>query len=750
MTTPPIVDVAWLSANTQNVRLCDVRDDERFVAGRLPGAVLTPLDQVASSTPGPIVGRHPLPTPEAFAESLGALGIGDDDIVVAYDDNGGLMAGRLVWMLRMIGRDAALLDGGIQVWNGDLESGQADTPAPVDRAATPWPSDRLVNADDVVSHMAAGGTVFDARAAERYRGDAEHLDARAGHIPGARNIPCATNLEEGALKDIAVLRDQYIDAGVTADSIFYCGSGVTACHDLLVAEAAGIGAARLYVGSWSGWSSDPQNPAGFGSAEESPSFVEIFQRYGAQQRDKVAVTMAGETLTYGALDKRSTNLAHHLLTLGVEPGRFVTIAEPNSLEYFVACVACWKLGATPQPVSSRLPRIELDAIVELADSPVVIGIEHSSRPFLPRGFVAPPPAEGAVLPEVPPSPAWKAPTSGGSTGRPKLIVSGDPACLTPNMRGLATVIGASPHGTMVMPGPLYHNGPLIWSWFTLLMGGHLVQLQRFEAEATLDAIATHEATAVYLVPTMMQRIWKLPDDIKFAYDLSSLKVAFHLAEPCPRWLKEEWISWIGPDVIWELYGGTEGQCFTVLDGNEWLAHPGSVGKPISGELMITDDDGNELPNGEVGSVWMRNTSRDTPTYRYVGAEPEERDGWECLGDMGSLDDEGYLYLADRRKDMILVGGSNVFPAEIEAAIGAHPKVRSSAVIGLPDEDRGSRVHAIVDSVDLDEAELLAFLADRLVSYKLPRSVEFVTEPLRDDAGKVRRAALVAERTSTRD
>ncbi len=746
MAIDPIVSVEWLEANLDSVVICDVRAAAEYSAGHIPGAVSAVLNEITASEPAPFLGRHPLPTAEDFAKTLGALGIDITDTVVAYDGQGGLMAGRLVWMLRMIGSDAALLDGGLPVWKRELSEGEAEGRTAVERQPVAWPADALVQADDVVAAIASGTPVIDARSAERFRGDAEHLDPRAGHIPGAINIPCASNLTaDGTIANLDELRERYVEAGVTEDSIFYCGSGVTACHDLLVAEAVGLGKAKLFVGSWSGWSSDQQRPAGFGAGEDV-SFVEVFTRYGTQQADKIAVTLGHEKLTYGQLHQRSTDLAHHLRSMGVVPGQFVTIAEPNSFEYFIAFVACWKLGAVPQPVSSRLPRLELDAIVELAESPVVIGIEHQTRPFLPKGFVAPATPEGADLGSVPVSPAWKAPTSGGSTGRPKLIVSGDPAVFTASMNGLANIIGSSPHGTMVMPGPLYHNGPLIWSWNTLLKGGHLVQLQRFDAEATLAAIAEHSATAIYLVPTMMQRIWKLEDGVKFAYDLSSLKTAFHLAEPCPKWLKEAWIDWLGPDVLWELYGGTEGQCFTVLDGNQWLTHPGSVGAPVSGELKITDDDGNELACGETGSVWMRNTTRETPSYRYVGAEPEERDGWECLGNMGWLDAEGFLYLADRRKDMILVGGSNVFPAEIEAAIGAHPKVRSSAVIGLPDEEKGSRIHAIVDSVDLTEAELMPFLAERLVSYKLPWTFEFVSEPLRDDAGKVRRGALAAERS----
>ena len=436
-----------------------------------------------------------------------------------------------------------------------------------------------------------------------------------------------------------------------------------------------------------------------------------------------------------------------MLDLGVDVGDFVTIGLPNSTQFIVAAAACWKMGAIPQPVSARLPSAELDAIVELADSSLLVGVESGGRPSLPIGFVSPETIDDSPLVDAI-SPAWKAPTSGGSTGRPKLIVSGDPSVVDTGIAARAQLFGAEPGGVMLMPGPLYHNGPFIWAVQALLVGCHVVILGRFDAEQTLAQIEYHKATAIYMVPTMMQRIWKLDQDVRERYDLSSLQRLWHLAEPCPQWLKREWIDWLGPDVIWELYGGTEGQCATALDGNEWLLHPGSVGRPISGELMILDDDGEVLPAGEIGEVWMRPTGRDTPTYYYLGAETESRDGWECLGDIGSLDKEGYLYLADRRSDMILVGGANVYPAEVEAAINAHPSVASSAVIGLPDEDKGNRVHAIIEANNvITHAELLEHLANHLVSYKLPRTIEFVDEPLRDDAGKVRRSALRSDRLS---
>jgi bile acid-coenzyme A ligase len=253
-----------------------------------------------------------------------------------------------------------------------------------------------------------------------------------------------------------------------------------------------------------------------------------------------------------------------------------------------------------------------------------------------------------------------------------------------------------------------------------------------------------------MVPTMMKRVLRLDDEVRFNYDLSSLRVVWHLAEPCPQWLKQAWIDWLGPERIVELYAGTEAQAVTIITGAEWLEHRGSVGRVDQGEIKVCDPDGNELPAGEQGEVWMRPTNRDTPTYVYLGAEAKQLDGgWESLGDLGWFDEDGYLYLGDRLADMILTGGSNVYPAEVESALQEHPDVKSVVVIGLPDDDRGSSVHAIVEADPnvLSTEDLLTFATERLAKYKLPRSIEYVDEPLRDDAGKVRRNALKADRTS---
>lgn len=479
------------------------------------------------------------------------------------------------------------------------------------------------------------------------------------------------------------------------------------------------------------------------------SFSARLRDLAARNPSFPAVTCGETTLDRSELDHRSDALAVDLRRLGVRFGDMVTIALPNSVEWFVTAVALWKLGAIPQPVSARLPHRELAAVVDLADPALVVGIEPEALPgrvCLPQGYRPPDLLEPVDLPDVV-SPAWKAPTSGGSTGRPKLIVSGDPALVDPVA---VSALGFSEDGCLVMPGPMYHNGPVVWACYALLQGSHIVLLPRFDAEATLAAIETHRADIVYLVPTMMKRIWRLEPDRRLAYDLSSLRAVWHLAEPCPAWLKEAWIGWLGPERILELYAGTEAQIRTVITGSEWLEHRGSVGLPKGGEVQICDASGAVLPPGEKGEVWLR-SHRPTPAYRYVGAEPRTLPGgWESLGDIGWLDEEGYLYLGDRTADMILVGGANVYPAEVEATLSEHPGVHSCAVIGLPDDEMGSTVHAIVeadpDRVGVDE--LLAFAAERLVAYKRPRTFEYVTEPLRDDAGKVRRSRLRTERIGT--
>jgi len=290
------------------------------------------------------------------------------------------------------------------------------------------------------------------------------------------------------------------------------------------------------------------------------------------------------------------------------------------------------------------------------------------------------------------------------------------------------------------------------SHLCLFAGGRLTGMVKFDAQETLRLIEENRVQWVNFVPTMMHRIWALPDEVRNGYDLSSLEIVFHMAAPMPPWLKEKWIEWLGPERIYELYGGTERQGRTVISGVEWLTHKGSVGKIDDAcALRIIGPDGNDVAPGETGEIYFLPADGPGSTYHYLGAEPKRRtDGWESLGDIGRLDADGYLYLGDRLADMILRGGANIYPAEVEAAVSAHPKVRSCVVVGLPDPALGQRVHAILELDEATDARAVAdamadFLADRLSRYKHPESFGIVSVSLRDDSGKVRRTLLRDER-----
>jgi bile acid-coenzyme A ligase len=477
------------------------------------------------------------------------------------------------------------------------------------------------------------------------------------------------------------------------------------------------------------------------------SLSRIVAHWANMQPDRVAIDHEGQQVTWAELDARTNRLARAYEALGVKQDDFVTIALPNGIEFIEACIATWKAGATPQPISARLPKIERDQIVELGAPTLVVGVEpgaYDPTPCVPVNFVPDTALPDTELPERMAS-SIKAMTSGGSTGRPKLIVSKIPAVWDPDMPYLEI----PQQGAMLIPGPLYHNGPFLWAMIALFKGCTVGVTTRFDAEATLAVIERLKIDVVYMVPTMMRRIWSLPEDVRAKYDLSSLKALWHLAAPCPAWLKECFIDWLGAEVIWELYGGTEGQGSTTIQGTEWLTHRGSVGRPVETcEMKVVGEDGETLPPGEVGEVFLRPLDGAGTTYHYIGAEAKSIEGgWESLGDLGWMDAEGYLYLTDRLSDMILSGGANIYPAEVEAAIEAYPGVQSSAVIGLPDEDMGATLHAVICRPEgaVDEAEMKAHLAEHLVRYKIPKSFEYISEPVRDDAGKVRRKMLREER-----
>ena len=476
-------------------------------------------------------------------------------------------------------------------------------------------------------------------------------------------------------------------------------------------------------------------------------------RWYAQRKPEgtIAVQHGQDRLTWDQLERGANRRARAFAAKGVKPGDFVAIGLPNGNAFFETTFAVWKCGATPTSLSWRLPRGEAAAVLDILKPALVVGGEADwnapnrlPADFVPDGF-----SDEQLTPPV--ARYWKAMTSGGSTGRPKVILDHYPAVID-TVFPLPLNIPFS--ASLLNPGPLYHNAPFILSHYALFGGGKLTGLVKFDAEETLRLIARERVQWVNFVPTMMHRIWALPDNVRNAYDVSSLQTVFHMAAPMPPWLKESWIAWLGPERVWELYGGTERQGSCIISGTEWLTHKGSVGKiGEMARLRIIGEDGNDVAPGETGEIYFLNNDGKDATYHYLGAEPKRRtDGWELLGDIGRLDAEGYLYLGDRLADMVLRGGANIYPAEVEAAVSECPGVRSCVVVGLPDPEFGQRVHAIIEPEPGADGQVIAegmadFLKDRLSRYKHPESFEVVSAPPRDDSGKVRRTLLRDERAA---
>jgi bile acid-coenzyme A ligase len=463
----------------------------------------------------------------------------------------------------------------------------------------------------------------------------------------------------------------------------------------------------------------------------------------AAEPDAPAVTCDGRTVTRAELDSSTNRLARAYAERGVGVGDYVSIAMPNSIEWIQSVLACWKLGAVPQPLSARLPDAEFAGILDLVPRALIVGRAdpRGQVPSLPADFTPDPGLSDAPLPEAV-SPIWKSMTSGGSTGRPKLIEAGGDSRLP---AAIGYPLGMADGDVNLLSVPLNHNTGFTVAAAGVLLGHHLVVMPRFEPDAFLHLIAEHRVTFLATVPTIMQRLLPVYHADPDAHDLSSIRRFWHLASPCPPVVKRAWIDILGPEVVWELYGGTELQAMTFISGTQWLEHPGSVGVVVSGEMKVLDDDGNECSPGVVGEVYMRRSPGSAPTYRYVGSTAKSRDGWESIGDLGWYEDDGcerFFYLSDRRVDMFTVGGRNVYPAEIESALAEHPDVLSALAVGVPDDDLGQVPYVLVQaSGDLDAATVLDFLAERLAGYKVPRTVEFVDRALRDDAGKARRSAV---------
>jgi bile acid-coenzyme A ligase len=464
---------------------------------------------------------------------------------------------------------------------------------------------------------------------------------------------------------------------------------------------------------------------------------------------RIAIIAGDQRISFADLDARANRRARILARHGVGQDDVVTIAIADHVDFYATSFAIWKLGATPNVVPPRGAKAELSAIIDIvrprlfvADAPV----PGSEGVFLHAGALA---EDGVSAESIEAGVArhWKAMTSGGSTGRPKVIVDAAPALWNPT----EGFLGQRPGDVILNPGPLYHNAPFYSTHAGLFVGCTIVDMGKFDAAGALDLIERHGVNWVTMVPTMMHRIWQLGPEVLERHGLPSLRMLIHMAAPCAPWLKQAFIGWLGGDRLWEYYGSTEGIGSTIITGADWLAHPGSVGRVRPGYAMrILDEDGQDCPPGTVGEIFFRPDAGPGSSYRYLGSEAMRRGAWEAIGDLGRVDEQGYLYLSDRRHDLIISGGANIYPAEIEAAIDEYPGVQASAAIGLPDEEWGASVHAIVQPAPghrIDADALQAFLGDRLARYKLPRTIEISDAPLRDEAGKIRRAALRDARVS---
>jgi len=492
--------------------------------------------------------------------------------------------------------------------------------------------------------------------------------------------------------------------------------------------------------------------------------------WAASQPDKPAVIDAsGAALSYADLEAQSNRIAHLFRSLGLKPGDHIAILSENRLELFAIVWAAQRTGLLYTPVNWHLTAGEAAYVVENCGARVVIASANlgelaAQLPEVEHRLVF-----GGTLPghvsleeqvhdlastpvddQVEGSPMFY---SSGTTGRPKGILP--PLPEAPFGTGLRfdhlmqTSFGFDDGVVYLSPGPLYHAAPLGWSLGAMRSGGTAVIMDRFDAEDVLRLIERDRVTHAQFVPTMLVRMLKLPDEVRQRYDLSSLRLVIHAAAPCPVDVKHAMIAWLGPILI-EFYASSEGTCFFTIDSQTWLDHPGSVGRAAVGEVHVCDEAGNELPIGEIGQLWFSGVTQ----FSYHG-DPEktasayDARGWSTLGDLGRVDEEGFLYLADRRTDLIISGGVNIYPREVEEALILHPSVLDVAVIGVPDEEFGHRVHAVVSAApDAEpapgpelEAELTAYSREHLAGFKVPRSWSFEEVP-RLPTGKILRRVLL--------
>jgi long-chain acyl-CoA synthetase len=496
---------------------------------------------------------------------------------------------------------------------------------------------------------------------------------------------------------------------------------------------------------------------------------------GAATPDKPAVIMAGsgEVVTHKQLDDRSNQLAQYWHAQGLRPGDHVAVFMENHPRYLEVVWAGLRSGLYVTPVNSHLNAEEVSYV--LADSsarsvvstpamaPVLkealANTPGVNLPLVVDGGAAGLPSYEATLAARPAEPLTEQPAgdlmlySSGTTGRPKGIerpLSGRRIDEGQMLSGLLVgVFGFDSESVYLSPAPAYHTAPLGFSLAVTSLGATVVMMERFDPIGALAAIEKYRVTCSQWVPTMFARMFKLPGDKRSKHDTSSLKIAIHAAAPCPIELKKAMLDWWGP-IIWEFYGGTEANGLCLVSPQDWLARPGTVGKPVLGEVHIVDDDGHELRPGEVGTVYFGGA----PAFEYHN-DPEKtqrsRDpgghGWTTLGDVGYLDEDGWLFLTDRQAFMIISGGVNIYPQEAENVLTMHPAVADVAVIGIPNDEMGEEVKAVVQPLDLKRAgpeleqELLSYCRARLAHYKCPTTIDFEEALPRLPTGKLYKRLL---------
>lgn len=489
---------------------------------------------------------------------------------------------------------------------------------------------------------------------------------------------------------------------------------------------------------------------------------------------KTAIVMveSGESLTFRELSARADQYAHFFRHHGLAAGDGIAFTLENCLEFLPICFGALRAGLYYTAVSSHLSPAETRYIVEDCGARLyVASATHASHAEALaamlsgdvslfslagnlRGYEA---LDIEAMPAEPIADETKGQDllySSGTTGKPKGVrieLTGDsPESMTDNAKAVVRLYGMSAESVYLSPAPLYHAAPLRFNLVNLMLGGTSVIMERFDPVIALQTIEKYHCTHSQWVPTMFIRLLKLPASERLRHDVSSMQVAIHAAAPCPVPVKERMIEWWGP-VIHEYYAGTEGSGFCAVDSEHWLQHKGTVGRPLYGAVHILDDDGNELAAGEIGTIFFSGGTDfeylNDPDKTKAAHNPK---GWSTMGDIGYLDEDGYLYLTDRKAYTIISGGVNVYPQEAEDVLVMHPRVADAAVFGIPDEEMGEQVKAVVQLVDgADESpdiasELIGWCRERLSPIKCPKSIDFTDALPRHATGKLYKRLLKDE------